>query len=190
MYNSITSSQTPPFAIPVLRSLISSPESKAITSRYVSPLGATRWEMRFFHSSSHNSLLLLFKPPAGNNKSSEVWIVSSPKYTPFDDGVTTALSPIEVYFWLITTTVDKLIISSPPLKGISCECKLKITLSNSFMEIWMGGGTLHLKVPRRGGGKAQAVSEIWVESGWEGGSQKIVPFGGLGGMDFCWNNPF
>ena len=34
------------------------------------------------------------------------------------------------------------------------------------MEIWMGGGTLHLKVPRRGGGgKAQAVSEIWVESG-------------------------
>ena len=38
------------------------------------------------------------------------------KYTPFDDGVTTALSPIEVYFWLITTTVDKLTISSPPLK--------------------------------------------------------------------------
>ena len=33
------------------------------------------------------------------------------------------------------------------------------------MEIWMGGGTLHLKVPRRGGGEAQAVSEIWVESG-------------------------
>ena len=31
----------------------------------------------------------------------------------------------------------------------------------------MGGGTLHLKVPRSGGGggKAQAVSEIWVESG-------------------------
>lgn len=163
MYNSITSSQTPPFAIPVLRSLISSPESKAITSRYVSPLGATRWEMRFFHSSSHNSLLLLFKPPAGNNKSSEVWIVSSPKYTPFDDGVTTALSPIEVYFWLITTTVDKLIISSPPLKGISCECKLKITLSNSFMEIWMGGGTLHLKVPRRGGGRLKQFQK----SGWK-----------------------
>ena len=108
--------------------------------------------MRFFHSSSHNSLLLLFKPPAGNNKSSQVWIVSSPKYTPFDDGVTTALSPTEVYFWLITTTVDKLKISSPPLKGISFECKLKIMLSNNFMEIRMGGGTLHLKFLRRGGG--------------------------------------
>lgn len=150
--------------------------------------------MRFFHSSSsHNSLLLLFKPPAGNNKSSEVWIVSSPKYTPFDDGVTTVLSPTEVYFWFITTTVDKLIISSPPLKGISFECKLKITLSNNFMEIWMGGGTLHLKVLRRWGGGAQAVLEIWVESGWvggwEGGGKKIGPFGGVGGMDFCWNNP-
>ena len=25
--------------------------------------------------------------------------------------------------------------------------------------------------------------------GWEGGGQKIGPFGGVGGMDFCWNNP-
>ena len=22
-----------------------------------------------------------------------------------------------------------------------------------------------------------------------GGGQKLVPFGGVGGMDFCWNNP-
>ena len=87
--------------------------------------------------------------------------------------------------------MDKLIISSPPLKGISFECKLKITLSNNFMEIWMGGGTLHLKVPRRGGGgrlKQFQKSGLKVVE-WEGG-QKIVPFGGLGGMDFCWNNPF
>ena len=57
----------------------------------------------------------------------------------------------------------------------------------------MGGGTLHLKVLRRWGGGAQAVLEIWVESGWvggwEGGGKKIGPFGGVGGMDFCWNNP-
>lgn len=33
----------------------------------------------------------------------------------------------------------------------------------------MGGGTLHLKVLRREGGGAQAVLEIWVESGWMGG---------------------
>ena len=45
---------------------------------------------------------------------------------------------------------------------------------------------MHLKVLRRGGG-AQAVLEIWV-GGWEGG-QKIAPFGGVGGMDFCWNDP-
>ena len=50
------------------------------------------------------------------------------------------------------------------------------------MEIWMGGGTLHLKVLRReGGGGAQAVLEIWVESGWMGGGgQNIVPYGGVG----------
>ena len=25
--------------------------------------------------------------------------------------------------------------------------------------------------------------------GGGGGGQKLVPFGGVGGMDFCWNNP-
>ena len=32
---------------------------------------------------------------------------------------------------------------------------------------------------------AQAVLEMWVG----GRGQKLVPFGGVGGMDFCWNNP-
>ena len=60
--------------------------------------------------------------------------------------------------------MDKLIISSPPLKGISFECKVKITLSNSFMEIWMGAGTLHLKVLRRGwGGRLKQFQK----SGWK-----------------------
>lgn len=56
--------------------------------------------------------------------------------------------------------------------------------SNNFMEIRMGGGTLHLKVLRGqggGGGGAQAVLEIWVESGWGRGGKRIVPFGGGGG---------
>ena len=47
----------------------------------------------------------------------------------------------------------------------------------------MGGGTLHLKVPRRGGGgrlKQFQKSGLKVVE-WEGG-QKIVPFGGLGGV--------
>ena len=33
---------------------------------------------------------------------------------------------------------------------------------------------------------AQAVLEMWVGGG---GGKKLVPFGGVGGMDFCWNNP-
>lgn len=48
------------------------------------------------------------------------------------------------------------------------------------MEIWMGGGTLHLKVLRRGGG-AQAVLEIWVESGWVGGRVGVKKLGLLVG---------
>ena len=54
----------------------------------------------------------------------------------------------------------------------------------------MGGGTLHLKVLRREGGGAQAVLEIWVESGWMGGGgSKYCALWWGGGMDFCWNNP-
>ena len=45
----------------------------------------------------------------------------------------------------------------------------------------MGGGTLHLKVLRRGGGGAQAVLEIWVESGGVGGRVGVKKLGLLGG---------
>ena len=45
----------------------------------------------------------------------------------------------------------------------------------------MGGGTLHLKVLRRGGGGAQAVLEIWVESGWVGGRVGVKKLGLLVG---------
>ena len=42
----------------------------------------------------------------------------------------------------------------------------------------------------RGEEGAPAVLEIWVRSGGKGGGgQKIVPFGGGRGMDFCRNNP-
>ena len=54
------------------------------------------------------------------------------------------------------------------------------------MEIWMGGGTLHLKVLRRG----SSSLEIWVESGWVGGGvEKLCLLVGFEATDFCWNNP-
>ena len=80
--------------------------------------------------------------------------------------------------------MDKLIISSPPLKGISFECKLKITLSNSFMEIWMGGGTLHLKVPRRGGGEGSSSFRNLGGKWLRGRGSKNCAFWWVGGYGF------
>ena len=53
----------------------------------------------------------------------------------------------------------------------------------------MGGGTLHLKVLRRGGGGLKQFRNLggkWVVGR---GGRKIVPFGGVEATDFCWNNP-
>ena len=55
----------------------------------------------------------------------------------------------------------------------------------------MGEGTLHLKVPRRGGG---GRLKQFQKSGWQvverEGVKKLCLLVGWGGMDFCWNNPF
>ena len=60
----------------------------------------------------------------------------------------------------------------------------KITVSNNFMEIQMGGGVFKLGNPEWRG--AQAVLEIQVDGG--GGGSKNRAFS-RGGVDFFWNSP-
>lgn len=54
-------------------------------------------------------------------------------------------------------------------------------VSNNFMEIQMGGGSLNLEILRGGG--VQAVLEIQVEEGVKNRSWRRR------GVDFFWNNP-
>ena len=56
-------------------------------------------------------------------------------------------------------------------------------MSNNFMEIQMGGGSLNLQILRGGGAQA-----VW-KSRWKGGGAKNCAFH-HGGVDFFWNNPF
>ena len=68
-------------------------------------------------------------------------------------------------------------------KRILPHCVLsKITVSNNFMEIHMGGGVFKLGNPEGRG--AEAVLEIQ----GDGGGVKNCAFR-RGGMDFFWNNP-
>ena len=56
-------------------------------------------------------------------------------------------------------------------------------MSNNFMEIQMGGGSLNLEI-LRGGGLKQ-----FGNLGGRGGGSKNCAFH-HGGVDFFWNNPF
>ena len=63
----------------------------------------------------------------------------------------------------------------------------KITLSNNFMEIQMGGGggSLNLEILSGGG-----LKQFW-KSRWMGGGGGQKPYLLCrGGVDFFWNNPF
>ena len=54
----------------------------------------------------------------------------------------------------------------------------------------MGRGTLHLKVPRRGGGRLKQFQKSRWQVVEREGVKKLCLLVGWGGMDFCWNNPF